>query len=446
MKSATETMIVDEGPASCFLQVTEYTDVAALAAEYNRVLTTIHAEISSREQAVAALQAAEEKYRGIFENAVEGIFQTTPDGSYLGANPALARIYGYDSPADLMGGINDIKRQLYVDPNRRDDFVLLMQQHDIVTNFESEIYRKDGDTIWISENARAVRDAEGVLQYYEGTVEDITERKLSEELYRQKEAAVAASQAKSEFLANMSHEIRTPLNGVIGMLELLGGTPLNPQQQRYARSRRTSADALLSLINDILDFSKIEAGKLDLDPIDFDLHMLLEDTTEIFSQRVEAKGLELALHIRKDVPVMVNGDPDRLRQVLVNLINNAIKFTERGEVVVRATVECPLGDDLLISFSVQDTGIGIPPDRMNRLFKSFSQVDASTTRKYGGTGLGLAVSQRLVELMGGTIGVQSEPGKGSTFSFNVRLKRQPLTPQAPQAPSNLATSARAGRR
>ena len=300
-----------------------------------------------------------------------------------------------------------------------------MQQNDIVTNFESEIYRKDGLTIWISENARAVRDASGTLLYYEGTVEEITERKNSEELHRQKEAAVAASHAKSEFLANMSHEIRTPLNGVIGMLELLSGTTLNVQQQRYARVAKTSADALLSLINDILDFSKIEAGKLDLDAVDFDLHLLLEDMTEMFAQRVEAKGLELALHILPDVPAVVSGDPDRLRQVLVNLINNAIKFTERGEVVIRAWAEYNLDDDALVRFSVTDTGIGIPRDRMHRLFKSFSQVDTSTTRKYGGTGLGLAVSQRLVELMGGIIGVESEPGRGSTFSFNVRLGRRP---------------------
>jgi Amt family ammonium transporter len=423
--------------ADCFLQVNDRTDVTALAAEYNRVLATMHEEIASRERAVAALRSAEEKYRSIFENAVEGIFQTSPDGGYLDVNPSLARIYGYDSPDELVNRVNDIERQLYVDPDRRAAFVRIMQQNDTVTNFESEIYRKGGDTIWISENARAVRDGNGTLLYYEGTVEEITERKNSEELYRQKEAAVAASQAKSEFLANMSHEIRTPLNGVIGMLELLSGTALNVQQQRYARVAKTSADALLSLINDILDFSKIEAGKLDLDTVDFDLHLLLEDMTEMFAQRVEAKRLELALHILPDVPAVVHGDPDRLRQVLVNLINNAIKFTERGEVVIRAWVECDLDDDALVRFSVTDTGIGIPRDRMHRLFKSFSQVDTSTTRKYGGTGLGLAVSQRLVELMGGMIGVESEAGKGSTFSFNARLGRRPDTCRRGQPLSSL---------
>ena len=411
--------------ADGLLQVGAQTDVAALTAEYNRVLATMHQEIAIREQAVAALRSAEEKYRSIFENAVEGIFQTSPDGQYLGVNPALARIYGYASPDELIHRVDDIERQLYVEPGRRAEFVRLMCENDIVHNFESEIYRKDGSTIWISENARAVRDQQGAIAYYEGTVEDITERKNSEELYREKEAAVAASHAKSEFLANMSHEIRTPLNGVIGMLELLSGTPLNVQQQRYARVAKTSADSLLSLINDILDFSKIEAGKLDLDQADFDLHLLLEDMTEMFAQRVETKCLELALHIRPEVPALVCGDSDRLRQVLVNLINNAIKFTDRGEVVIRAWVECHVDQDVLVRFSVQDTGIGIPRDRMHRLFKSFSQVDASTTRKYGGTGLGLAVSHRLVELMGGTIGVESTSGKGSTFSFNVRLGTRP---------------------
>ncbi len=427
-------------PADGLLQLGAQADIAALTAEYNRVLATMHAEIASREQAVAALRAAEEKYRSIFENAVEGIFQTSPSGQYLGVNPALARIYGYATPDELIHRVDDIERQLYVQAERRAEFVRIMQQHDIVHNFESEIYRKDGSTIWISENARAVRDPAGTLLYYEGTVEDITERKNSEELHRQKEAAVAASHAKSEFLANMSHEIRTPLNGVIGMLELLAGTPLNVQQQRYARVAKTSADSLLSLINDILDFSKIEAGKLELDHAEFDLHLLLEDMTEMFAQRVETKQLELALHIRPEVPVLVHGDCDRLRQVLVNLVNNAIKFTDRGEVVIRAWVETELDGDVLVRFSVQDTGIGIPRDRMHRLFKSFSQVDASTTRKYGGTGLGLAVSQRLVELMGGVIGVESEPGQGSTFSFNVRLGRRPQQRRArPQlaAPGNL---------
>jgi Amt family ammonium transporter len=394
-----------------------------------RVLLSTYASIlgvqfDDQSRAIEAARLTEIKYRSIFENAVEGIFQTSPDGRYLSVNPALARIYGFDSIADLMSGICDISRQLYVEPERRGQFVEIMDEHGTVEGFESQIYRRDRSIIWISECARAVRDADGNLLYYEGTVEDITKRKESEELQRQKEAAELASHAKSEFLANMSHEIRTPLNGVIGMLELLGATNLDGRQQRYSRIARSSADSLLSLINDILDFSKIEAGKLELDHIDFDLHQLVEDMSEMFAQRAEDKRLELACHIHHDVPTAFRGDPDRLRQVLVNLTNNAIKFTERGEVVIRVSLDAATTDEAVVRFEVSDTGIGIPPDRMNRLFKTFSQVDASTTRCYGGTGLGLAVCKQLVELQGGQIGVTSKFGRGSTFFFTVRLAKQ----------------------
>ncbi len=392
-------------------------------------------QIDGHQQLVESTRMAEAKYRSIFENSIEGIFQTTPEGQYLSVNPALARIYGYDSPEALIASITDIKCQLYVDPRRRQEFAEIMHRHGTVSGFESEIYRRDQSIIWISENARAVRNAFGAIQYYEGSVEDITSRKQAEELHRQKEAAEAASRAKSEFLANMSHEIRTPLNGVIGMIDLLSGTSIDAQQQRYLRVARASADALLSLINDVLDFSKIEAGKLELDDVDFDLHALVEDISEMFAQRVEQQGLELAVVIEPVVPTLVRGDPDRLRQVLVNLVNNAVKFTERGEVVVRVRLESEDAESAVIAMSVADTGIGIPADRLDRLFKSFSQVDSSTTRKYGGTGLGLAVCKQLVELQGGAIDVESQPGCGSTFRFTVRLKKQPAAVGRP-APSH----------
>jgi signal transduction histidine kinase/DNA-binding response OmpR family regulator len=242
-----------------------------------------------------------------------------------------------------------------------------------------------------------------------------------------KEAAEAANQAKSEFLANMSHEIRTPMNGVIGMNDLLLGTGLTPRQERYATQIKSSADALLTLINTILDFSKIEAGKLELAEMEFDLGVTVEEVVEMFADRAEKKGLLLACHVAPEASPLFRGDPDRLRQVLLNLINNAIKFTDKGEIVVRVSVDRdgphPAAGRSNVRFTVTDSGIGIPPDRMDRLFKSFSQVDASTTRKYGGTGLGLAISKQLVELMGGRIGVESTQGKGSTFWFTAALGR-----------------------
>jgi Amt family ammonium transporter len=404
--------------------VEPHTEVGQIAREYNRVLDRVAQEITTQEEALAALRRAEEKYRGIFENAVEGIFQTTPDGRYIAANPSLARIYGYDSPEQLQASVHDVTRQLYVDPERREEFVRLMRLTGAITGFESQIYRRDGSIIWISENARVIRDAAGQVLYYEGTVEDITERKNSADLAAEKEAAVAASRAKSEFLANMSHEIRTPLNGVIGMLDLMVGTALTPQQQRYARIAKSSADSLLSLINQILDFSKIEAGKLELELIDFDLQLVVEDAVELFTKRAMEKRVELVCHISPQLPTAVRGDQERLRQVLINLLGNAIKFTDRGQVVVHVVATAETADTVDVQFRVRDTGIGIPADRRHRLFQSFTQIDASTTRKYGGTGLGLAITQRLVELMGGSITVESEVGQGSEFSFTIPLSKQ----------------------
>ena len=411
----------DRGDFSQPVPVEPHTEVGQIAAEYNRVLHRVTAEMRTREETAAALLAAEEKYRSIFENSVEGIFQTTPDGRYLSANPALARIYGYPTPTELVATIGDIQLQLYVDSRRREEFLREIAAHGFVTGFESQVYRRDGSVIWISENARAVCDEFGRIIRYEGTVLDISERKNSDAIVREKEAAIVANEAKSAFLARMSHEIRTPLNGVIGMLELLSATEQSSQQRRYSRIARSSADALLSLINDILDFSKIEAGKLELEEIEFDLPRLLEDVTEMFGHRADAKGLELSCRIRPDVPTLVRGDPERLRQVLINLVGNALKFTERGSVVLKATVDETCGATSLVRIAVRDTGIGISEAAQSRLFSAFTQVDASTRRKYGGSGLGLAIGKQLVELMGGRIGIDSRPGEGSTFWARIPL-------------------------
>jgi two-component system, sensor histidine kinase and response regulator len=648
--------------------------------ELRRNLIELERSVAGHLRAEEALRQAEEKYRSIFENVMEGIFQTTADGQYLSANPMLARIYGHDTSEDLIAAVSDIGHQIYVQPGRREEFIRLIQQNGIVSKFESQVYRKDGSVIWISENARVVRDGRGKVLYYEGTVEDITERKRAEqalrdsevlyhslvealpqnifrkdtagrftfgntkfcaelgrsleeiigktdfdffprelaekyqhddqlvmttgapletveehrtpdrgkiyvqvvktplhdalgnflgvqgmfwevterkkieealayerdllralldnipdniyfkdtqsrflkvgralakkfniqdpeaavgktdfefftaehaqaayedeqfiiltgqpiigrmeketwhdgrvtwglttkmpfrdkdgkiigtfgvtkdvsqlketeqELAKARDVALESARLKSEFLANMSHEIRTPMNGIIGMTGLLMDTKLNTEQRDFAETIRSSADALLTIINDILDFSKIEAGKLSIEIINFDLRDVVESTVELLAERAEAKGIELASWVLDDVPRHLRGDPGRLRQVLTNLLGNALKFTERGEVLVRVTKEAETETHATIRCAVSDTGIGIPYEAQKKLFQAFTQADGSLTRRYGGTGLGLAISKQLVELMGGRIGMESTPDKGSTFWFALQLEKQP---------------------
>jgi len=410
------------GNFSKAVHVEPHTEVGQIAVEYNRVIRRADREIHAREESAELLRKAEEKYRGIFENAVEGIFQTTPEGNYLSANPALARIYGYETAEELIASLDKLDVRLYVDSGRRDDFRTLIDCDGVVRNFESAVRKRDGSIIWISENARAIRNATGDVIYYEGTVVDITARREALDWQAQKEAAEAANRAKSEFLANMSHEIRTPLNGAMGMLELLGTTKLDARQQRFVHLARSSADTLLGLINQILDFSKIEAGKVELETVGFRLLPLVEDLAEVFGHKAQKKGIELACRIRGDVPDGVIGDPERIRQVLVNLVNNAVKFTHQGDVCIELSAEPTIDGRSSVAFAVHDSGIGVPVDRRSRLFQPFTQVDASTTRKYGGTGLGLSICKQLVEAMEGTIEFAERPEGGSTFRFRVPLE------------------------
>ncbi|WCJ58884.1 PAS domain S-box protein [Fontisphaera persica] len=397
-----------------------------------RGLIGISTEVTRLLETEKALRTAQEKYRTIFERAVEGIFQTTPDGRYLDANPALARMYGYDSREELMRALTDIEHQLYVNPHRREEFIRLMREKGTVTGFESEVYRRDGSTIWISENARAVQDENGEVAYYEGTVEEITARKKAEmESENARRAAVESARLKTEFLTNVSHEIRTPMNGIVGIAGLLAETHLTEEQREYVEIIRSSASALQDLINELLDLSKIEAGRMALEKIPFPLRDLAETTLEVLAERAHQKNLELVSWVNCDLPVMVQGDAGRLRQVLLNLAGNAVKFTEQGEVLVHISKLAENDHQVTVRFEVRDTGIGIPPEAQGRIFQSFVQADGSTTRRYGGTGLGLAISKQLVELMGGRIGVHSTPGHGSTFWFEVPLDKVPDQPATP---------------
>jgi len=287
-------------------------------------------------------------------------------------------------------------------------------------------YAKDGRKVWVEHEIQPVRNAAGVLTGFMGLQLDITQRKQqAAQLREAKEAAERANLAKSQFLAMMSHEIRTPMNGVIGMASLLLDSPLTPDQRESAETIRQSGQALLTIINDILDFSKIESGRLELDHTDFSLRDCVEGAVDVLGPAAAQKQLDLLCEIPGDVPDMVRGDPVRLRQVLLNLIGNGVKFTERGEVLVKVRALTRSGPEVDLVFTVWDTGMGIPAAHMEKLFLPFSQVDASMTRRFGGTGLGLAISRRLVELMGGAISVESEVGRGSSFSFVLRLQEIP---------------------
>ncbi len=412
-------------------------------------------DITDRKQAEETLKRTREQFELAVNGSNDGIWDWNLRTNELFLSPKWKEQLGYRDD-ELANAFPTFADNLHPD-DKPGVFAYVeryLQGEEQRYSREFRMRHKDGTFRWILARGEAVRNETGRPIRMAGSHTDITERKLSEqrladfaremeeknqELDAALQQANAATRAKSEFLANMSHEIRTPMNGVIGMTGLLLDTELTPEQRRYAETIRTSGDALLGIINDILDFSKIEAGKLDLEHLDFNLLLLLDDVTDALAPRAAEKGLELLCSVDPGTPALLRGDPGRLRQILANLLGNAIKFTDQGEVTVhvRAGEEDP--EHCLLCFSVRDTGIGIPPDKRESLFDKFTQIDASTTRRYGGTGLGLAISRQLVELMGGEIGVNSAPGRGSEFWFTARLGLQPeRTRPAMPTPANLA--------
>ena len=373
-------------------------------------------DISARRRAESALKESEERYRLLFQRNQAGVYRVSLAGRMLDCNEACSRIFGFSSPSELVGRA---AADLYPTPTDRHEFTARLQERGSLTNYEHCLRRKDGTPVWVLETATLITDGEPLV---EGTLIDITARKQGEaELRKAKEAAESANRAKSEFLANMSHEIRTPMNGILGMTELLLSTELTEEQREFLAMVKSSADSLLTAINEVLDFSKIEAGRLDFELIEFNLRDSLEETVRMFATPADRKGVELICDVVRDVPDVVVGDPTRLRQIVANLLSNALKFTDRGEILVRVETETLTADGALIHFAVCDTGIGIPRDKQEVIFEAFAQVDSSTTRRFGGTGLGLTISARLVAMMHGRMWVESEPGKGSTFHFTVRL-------------------------
>ncbi len=398
-------------------------EVGVLTRTFNRMVAEIREDRATLEQRVqqrtAELAARTAHLHALIENSPLGIVVLDPAGLIQMCNRAFERLFEWRQEEIYGKDLNTV-----IAPGDLAAEAAAMSQRTLAgksMHLTSERRRRDGSVVDVEiDCVPLVVEGNSIGSF--GLYQDISERKkYQEQLLEAKEAAEAATRTKSEFLANMSHEIRTPMNGIIGMTDLALDTDLTPEQRDYLGMVKSSADTLLTVINDILDFSKIEAGKMDLSPVEFNLRDSLGDTVKFIAFRAHQKGLELTCDIPSALPESVVGDPDRLNQIIVNLLGNALKFTERGEVGVKVEEESRAADHVLLHFSISDTGIGIPLAKQQLIFQAFSQADNSTTRHYGGTGLGLTISARLVEMMNGTIWVKSEPGVGSVFHFTARF-------------------------
>ena len=388
----------------------------------------IRRDCTARKLAATQLLRSEEQYRAVLETIEDGYFEVDWEGRYRFVNEAFCQITGYR--ADELVGQSYKKffppetiQLLY------DSYSTVYRTGQPLKAFEYALIAKDGTQKYVEESVTLKRDPSGQSERFMGIRRDCTARKMAEqELARAKGAAEAASRAKGEFLANMSHEIRTPMNGIIGMTELVLGTDLTPYQSECLTTVKSSALSLLTILNDVLDFSKIESQKLELEHVPFSMADLVNDTLKPLAVKAHQKGLELAADIAADVPEGVAGDPGRLRQVLTNLVGNAVKFTDRGEVLLKVQKDRGAFGKTVLRFIVSDSGIGISADKHTAIFEAFRQADGSTTRRFGGTGLGLAISSTLVRLMGGEIAIHSAPGEGSTFQFSLPFEMAPAVP------------------
>jgi PAS domain S-box-containing protein len=397
-------------------------------------------DITERKRTEEMLERLSRQNELILKSAGEGIYGVDLQGDITFVNPAATRALGMSS-GELIGRphhriLHHTRADGQPYPTAECSILAALKDGSVHEGADELFWRKDGSSFPIEFISTPIRE-QGQVVGAVVTFKDITERlQAAQELKEAKEAAEAANQAKSAFLATMSHEIRTPMNGIIGMTQLALDTELTAEQRQFLNMVKTSADSLLMVINDILDFSKIEAGRLDLDPVDFQLRDCLEDSVRSMALRAHEKSLELAFHATSDVPDALVGDSGRLRQILVNLVGNAVKFTDEGEVVVRAELVEDRGHEVELCFCVRDTGIGIPAEKRSTIFEAFTQADSSTTRRFGGTGLGLAITAQLVQMMGGRIWVESEPGKGSTFWFTARFTVQ-SSPQPKAVPAQV---------